>query len=535
MLADLKRVYSEPGEPVTTEYRIRTTDDEWVWFEHRAHNYLGEEPIDGILVSARPIEARKHTEQQLRDERRFITQALDALPDSFLVFDEEWTLQRWNETVAAVTGYDDEQLDGMPIEAFHPPEYHDLIAGLETTLRTEESLQVEADLLTADGDRIPHEFTAAELSGDDGETRAYVGIGRDITDRRAYERKLERQTEELETLTAELERQYRHLFEEAPIMMVLTRIEDGEPVIDDCNQQFADRLGYDKTDVIDRELATFYTDDSTRRLLEEGGYHRALSGAFVREERDLIAADGEHVETLLRAVPRQDPGDDTTGTLAMYVDVSERKAIEREKTRLEEVTRVLSHDLRNPLNVAKGRAELAATESDTEDLAVVLDALDRMEALIEDLLTLARSGEDVREEQPLSLAELSQHAWQNVETPDATLQIDASDQICGEQTRVAQLFENLFRNAIEHGSDGVTVTVGELDDGFYVEDTGPGIPAEDRERVFEAGYSTNQDGTGFGLGIVKQVCDAHGWDIEVVAGADGGARFVIEGVRSPIE
>jgi len=91
------------------------------------------------------------------------------------------------------------------------------------------------------------------------------------------------------------------------------------------------------------------------------------------------------------------------------------------------------------------------------------------------------------------------------------------------------VFENLYRNAIEHGGDGVTIRVGTSNGGFFVEDTGPGIPADERDDVFESGYTTNEDGTGFGLAIVKRVVEAHGWEITVTEGSDGGARFEVSG------
>jgi signal transduction histidine kinase len=97
--------------------------------------------------------------------------------------------------------------------------------------------------------------------------------------------------------------------------------------------------------------------------------------------------------------------------------------------------------------------------------------------------------------------------------------------------RLAQLLENLLRNAVEHGGEDVTVTVGPLDEGFYVEDDGSGIDDEDREKIFSAGYSTQENGVGFGLSIVKQVADAHGWEVSVVERSSGGARFEISGVE----
>jgi signal transduction histidine kinase len=85
-------------------------------------------------------------------------------------------------------------------------------------------------------------------------------------------------------------------------------------------------------------------------------------------------------------------------------------------------------------------------------------------------------------------------------------------------------------DAVEHTETGVTVRVGTLEDGFYVEDDGPGIPEDDREQVFERSFSTAADGTGLGLSIVTSVVEAHGWSITATDGQDGGARFEISGV-----
>jgi signal transduction histidine kinase len=99
--------------------------------------------------------------------------------------------------------------------------------------------------------------------------------------------------------------------------------------------------------------------------------------------------------------------------------------------------------------------------------------------------------------------------------------------------RLQQLFENLFRNAIEHCPERVRVGVGTLTDrdGFYVQDDGPGIPADERSAVFESGYTTNEHGTGFGLAIVDDVVAAHGWEIQVTESSAGGARFEITDVE----
>jgi signal transduction histidine kinase len=179
-----------------------------------------------------------------------------------------------------------------------------------------------------------------------------------------------------------------------------------------------------------------------------------------------------------------------------------------------------------------------------------------MRMLIDDLLTLAREGAAVESPADVELAATAEASWLNVETGEASLVVDADRSIRADESRLRQLLENLFRNAVEHSSassgakpdDGVehgsvsretqphdsvkrggrvTVSVGDLTDaeGFYVADDGPGVPPESREAVFEAGYSTSRDGTGFGLRIVEQIAEAHGWTVSLAESESGGARF----------
>jgi signal transduction histidine kinase len=213
--------------------------------------------------------------------------------------------------------------------------------------------------------------------------------------------------------------------------------------------------------------------------------------------------------------------------------LAERTAeLERQNDRLEEFAGVVSHDLRNPLEVARGRTELAREECDSDHLAAVERAHDRMTALIDDLLTLAREGDPVTDAEPVDLGRVVGSCWRTVDTVDATLRNEAEGMILADEGRLRQLLENLIRNAIEHGGEGVSVTVGTLPDGFYVADDGPGIDPDRREEVFDAGHSTSQSGTGFGLRIVEQVADAHGWSVRAVESEAGGARFEVTGIES---
>ncbi len=230
------------------------------------------------------------------------------------------------------------------------------------------------------------------------------------------------------------------------------------------------------------------------------------------------------------------------------------RRLQRQNDRLDRFASVVSHDLRNPLAVASAATELAREECDSDHLVDVDDALARMDAMIDDTLSLAREGRAVEEPEPISLERIASQSWRQVDTDDVALEVVEDAVFAGDPDRLRNVFENLFRNSVEHGSTSSRpaadnavehgfpsesesvadsdrrVRVGILEDGFYVEDTGAGIPESDRDRIFEFGYSTDAEGTGFGLAIVAEIVDAHAWAIDVTDSEAGGARFEITGV-----
>ena len=209
-----------------------------------------------------------------------------------------------------------------------------------------------------------------------------------------------------------------------------------------------------------------------------------------------------------------------------------KRELERQNERLEEFAGVVSHDLQNPLNVANLRLELARETCDSPHLRDVAEAHSRMEQLIDDLLTFARAGSESIDRGTVALSPLLEECWDTIRGDDAGLVVETGRAVRADRDRLRQLFENLLSNAVEHGGGDVSITVGDLEGGFYVEDDGPGIPSFEREDVFDTGYSVTDDGTGFGLSIVEQVAEAHGWDIRVTDGSAGGARFEITGVET---
>ena len=269
---------------------------------------------------------------------------------------------------------------------------------------------------------------------------------------------------------------------------------------------------------------------------------------LVRGDRAGIYLDGyrDHGPYFVRVIP----SDGATGYL-VFSDLAQCPNL-GESPAIDQVSSVISHDLRNPLDVAKAHLQAARETGDAKHFDSVSSAHDRMERIIRDVLTLTR--EDVVDpSQQVSIETAAADAWQSVETDHATLDLpDSLPTTSADPDRVRRLFENLFRNSVEHSSTSsrtepgdsvehgstsprsqapegdVTITVGPLADGFYVADDGPGIPPEERADVFEPGYSTQDGGTGLGLAIVERIVAAHDWELRLTAAELGGVRFEIQ-------
>lgn len=316
---------------------------------------------------------------------------------------------------------------------------------------------------------------------------------------------------------------------------------DRDGTIASVSQSIEEVLGYEPNELVGANFAeTVHPEDQEEIRSELSNYVEEYGYSNTYRVR-VSNADGEwriieaHARNLLN-----DPF--VKGIVLNCRDITEKqeqkRELERQNQRLDKFASIVSHDLRNPLNVAMGYLDLLESEmgdEHNESLVTVQRQLDRMEDIIEDSLTLARSGEAVTETSETDLEVLAHDAWENVDTGEATLVVKQTLQLQTDRDRLLNVFENLFRNSIEHNeSTDLTIKIGPLSDdfGFYIEDNGVGIPENEREQVFEEGYSTNKDGTGFGLAIVRDIIRAHGWEIRATESEMSGARFEILCVKT---
>ncbi|WEL17865.1 Signal transduction histidine kinase, contains PAS domain [Halorhabdus sp. SVX81] len=313
--------------------------------------------------------------------------------------------------------------------------------------------------------------------------------------------------------------------------VVFDRIDTAVVVVDtagrvvDINESARELLGV--SDIVGESI-----DECLGAVPDAVSVYESITDGHEPNTQDLTVGDRA---VRMESSPLVDRRDEVVGYALIMVDLTEEREREATLTRrneqLDRFVGVVSHDLRNPLQVAAGRLEHARREGKPEQFAAVERAHSRMERLIEDLLTLARQNEDLDPEQ-VELEVVAKSAWSYVETGAATLELDVEGvTVEADPDRMSQLFENLFRNSIEHGGEDVTVIVEGLPArrGFAVTDDGSGFDKADPEKVFEDGYTTTRDGTGFGLSIVAEIATQHGWAVSAIDVEDGARIEVLTG------
>jgi PAS domain S-box-containing protein len=294
-------------------------------------------------------------------------------------------------------------------------------------------------------------------------------------------------------------------------------------------------LGYEQGTIRGDSAFEYVHPDDREAVVE--AFTRLVQGERSKTERvEFRFRDAEGSWVWLEAVGSNQTHTALDGYVITSRDITERKererALERKNERLDEFASIVSHDLRNPLRVVEGSIELYHETGDENHYERSLDGIERMRRLIDDLLVLARYGDSVVDPEPVDLSDVAADAWGMVASSRAELTVHDELTLEADPGQLCRLLENLFENAIEHGGPAVSVTVGTTPSGFYIADDGPGISDEKQDDVFEAGYSTAENGTGYGLRIVERVAEAHGWDVSVTDSAEGGARFEVTGVES---
>ncbi len=538
------------GQTQRVEYSL-VIDGEVRWFEARLTPLVGQrtEP-HSVVFLARDITGRKERERQLDT-------LITNLPGIVYRCENEpsWPMELVRGECEELTGYPAEALESGDVlwgqDIIHPEDQGAMWDAVQQALDRGDPFEVTYRIRTANGGLRWAWERGRGVRGPDGSVEALEGFITDITDRREYEERLEALNEvanEIEAATSDDE-VYEYMVEAAVEVLALDVCmiyePEGDRLIPRHTSASMPDDGVDSLPIDEgvagrtlRDGESFRIDDLEADDLSEphGPWRSGLSvpigseavmqaassdvGAFDDDDLQLLELLAAHGSSTLDRIER-------TAELR-----EERRRLAQQNERLEEFASVLAHDLRGPLGVASGNLELAREQGEFDRLDRVESSLARMDRIIDDTLTLAREGKAITDTEPVHLAAISDQCWSNIDSRSASLSVEADLTIEADPSRLANLLENLFRNAVTHGGDEVSVSVGPLDDGFFIADDGPGIPEDDRETVLRTDYSTSDEGIGLGLTIVKRIADAHGWTLSVTEAESSGARFEFTGVTT---
>ncbi len=444
-------------------------------------------------------------ERDLQTTNQRLESLIEATPLTVMELDPDGNVIRWNDGAENMFGWSREEVFGEFNPMIPDEQSAEFDTHRERALNGKQLRGKEVQRERKDGRVLDLLLSVALITDSDGEITSILAVLEDITEQKRLESKLRSLQETAQRLSA---------------------AQSSADISDIAIEAVVETLGFDVTglweystqsDTLVPTSASQATEDRFGELphleSEESPARQAFEASELRVYDDVQTIEDFEPETEIRSclfVPLGECGVLGVGSLSVQsfsetdVDLCQilgatvegaltrarREAeLQRQNDRLDEFASVVAHDLRNPLSVAIGFLDVIEQTGSLEHVDRVSSAHDRMERLIDDLLTLARG-----ETEQVDLELVTTKAWGFVDTAGATLTVaEDGSTVAGDGDRLTQFFENLFRNAIEHG------------------------------------VTSNEGGTGFGLSIVSDIAAAHGWTVRVTAGSEGGARFEFVG------
>jgi len=386
------------------------------------------------------ITQQKKTEQKLLEEKRFNEALLESLPGVFYMFDEDGNYERWNQNLLDKSGYTEDEIEQMhPSDLFDDQEYDEVEKEIKEVFKTGNS-EVEASLLTKDGNKIPYYFTGQLFNID--EKDYLIGVGHDISEQKKAREKLKR-SEEL----------FRNLFLQAPAAIVMVGPQNSIKYV---NSSFEDLFGYTEDELqgkdIDEVLVPEDEMDEAPKMPDTN-----YSMDSFHKEAQRLTKDGTLVDVFVAGIPVYMDGEPIAG-FGMYIDITEQKKYEEEiYTSLKEkhvLLQEIHHRVKNNLAVVSGLIQLQMYETDDK---VVRETLQESESRIQ---TMALIHEKLYKSQNLSRISCQSYIGDLVETirstndmpKEITVHKDIDDIQLGINKAVpfALLINEVVTNAFKH-------------------------------------------------------------------------------------
>jgi PAS domain S-box-containing protein len=490
---------------------------------------------------------RKEAERHLaRMEGRY-RGLLEAAPDAMVVVDQAGIIVLLNVQAERKFGYSRDELLGQKVTNIIPDGFAERLIADGTRSAAEALAQqigtgIELIGLRKDGGEFPIELMLSPLDSTEG--ILVTAAVRDISVRKNAEKYL-----------AQMEGRYRGLLEAAPDAMVVVN-QTGDIVL--LNLQAEKQFGYRRDELLGQKVTSIVPEGFAERLIADR--LRSAEDALAQEigtgiELNALRKDGSEFPIELMLSPLES-GDVTLVTAAIR-NISVRKAAEQELAqKVEELSRsneelgqfayIASHDLQEPLRMVASYTQLLSRrytgklDKDADEfIAYAVDGANRMQRLIQDLLTFSRVGTKINDLRDISSEDALRRALMNlqraIDDSGAVVTHDPLPTVLADETQLVQLFQNLVGNAIKYQGPGIPrVHISAQKSGgekstFSVRDNGLGIDPKYFERIFGMFQRLHKrdefDGTGIGLAICKKIVERHGGSISVESEPGKGSTF----------
>ncbi len=508
------------------------------------------------IVSVRDISERKRAAKELENERAFIEDALDAVPDIFAISDLNGSFYKWNRSFREVTGYTDEEIDAMrSFEFMSPEDYARAMEVIQTVAETGEPRTIEANIITREGRSIPYELTGSLMKDSEGNPLGIAAIGRDMSERKRSEEALRnviRETNERrEEITALLQ----------STRMVLEHKDFGSAareIFELCWRLVGSNAGY--IALLDDEGAAkllFFRPESLREELrppvgmplEKLRTPLFMSGrAFYENDfrgsewASLVPAE-EHIKPedvvgrrALDFVAKQDR-EKAAGIMESVMDGKMVHGIELELVRKDGTSFIgeVSAGSGRGRRLLKGEWNERVVQNVLELSQIIESNVKKSVNLTDDLLELAEAGHLPWEVEEVDIGEVVQRVLEerSEEVREKKVQVRRDrdlGRVRANPTHMYLLFSNLISNAIKHNDNSKPEITIAHEPGkeaavhiYRVCDNGSGIDPVYLDKIFLPFFSGEADRPGIGLATVEKIVNIYGGKVR--AYNDDGACF----------
>lgn len=516
--------------------------------------------VTGAMTTLQDVTDLKRAEAELKDREVRYRLLAENATDIIWTADLNMRLTYMSPSVERVLGYNPEEALALRFESFLTPEaYQQALKTLDEELgnvapfSTGRSTILELETIRKDGTTVWTETSATWLRHEDGKVRGILGVSRDISERKRAAEELRKSEEKFRILTENVND------------LIWTR--DLELKSTYLSPAIKRLRGYTPEEAAAMPLEEIMTPDSYQRLLEtfQEAWRRERAGEIVTDpyvlEIEEYCKDGSTKWMEMSATWLRNKEGQAEGVLGISRDISERKQVELELRRAEELADQanqaksqflanVSHEIRTPMNGVLGMVELLKSTVLSPEQHDYVDTIHHSATslleIINDILDVSKieAGQMKLKEETFNLEECVTGVKGILDYSAVNKGLELSVHyhgprwVVGDKTRVRQIIMNLAGNAVkftDKGKVGIRVDYQESPGLFRiaVSDTGIGIPGHQHKAIFESfrqvdgGVARRYEGTGLGLTISKNMAELMGGHIELDSCVGQGSTFTL--------